>query len=173
MKRKKNLKKLPAIKVGPFKKVTFYQADIEGPDHWLKQITDIGKHVITDKEYLNIGFNHIITNLIDNKFELSSVKNPSTGTISSEKNPSIGTIVAEKNRQQLQKIVKKKVIPKPNNLEVKGKFYVDPPSGWQYGFPAPYDQSKDGTIEEFLIAKGYPKKDVKWASENCRMWYED
>jgi hypothetical protein len=161
MKRKKNLKKLPAIKVGPFKKVTFYQADIEGPDHWLKQITDIGRHVITDKEYLNIGFNHIITNLIDNKFELSSVKNPSTGTI-----------VAEKNRQQLQK-KRKKIIPKPNNLEVKGKFYVDPPSGWQYGFPAPYYQSKDGTIEEFLIAKGYPKKDVKWASENCRMWYED
>jgi hypothetical protein len=159
--KKKNLKKLPAIKVGPFKKVTYYQADIEGPDHWLKQITDIGKHVITDKEYLNIGFNHIITNLIDNKFELSSVKNPSTGTI-----------VAEKNRQQLQKKSKKTAL-KPNNLEVKGKFYVDPPSGWQYGFPAPYDQSKDGTIEKFLIAKGYPKKDVKWASENCRMWYED
>jgi hypothetical protein len=162
MKKTKKLKKLPTIKVGPFKKVTYYQADIEGPDHWLKQITDIGKHVITDKEYLNIGFNHIITNLIDNKFELSSVNKPS-----------VGTIVAEKNRQQLQKIVKKKVIPKPNNLEVKGKFYVDPPSGWQHGFPAPYDQSKDGTIEEFLIAKGYPKKDVKWASENCRMWYED
>ena len=162
MKKLKKLKKLPEIKVGPFKKVTYYQADIEGPDHWLKQITDIGKHVITDKEYLNIGFNYIITNLIDNKFELSSVNKPS-----------VGTVVAEKNRQQLQKIVKKKVIPKPNNIEVKGKFYVDPPSGWQYGFPAPYDQSKDGTIEKFLIAKGYPKKDVKWASENCRMWYED
>jgi hypothetical protein len=95
--KKKNLKKLPEIKVGPFKKVTYYQADIEGPDHWLKQITEIGKHVITDKEYLNIGFNHIITNLIDNKFELSSANKPS-----------VGTVVAEKNRQQLQKIVKKR-----------------------------------------------------------------
>jgi len=161
MKKLKKLKKLPTIKVGPFKKVTYYQADIEGPDHWLKQITEIGKHVITDKEYLNIGFNHIVTNLIDNKFELSSVNKPS-----------VGTIVAEKNRQQLQK-KSKKIALKPINLEVKGKFYVDPPSGWQYGFPAPYDQSKDGTIEKFLIAKGYPKKDVKWASENCRMWYED
>jgi hypothetical protein len=160
--KKKNLKKLPTIKVGPFKKVTYYQADIEGPDHWLKQITDIGKHVITDKEYLNIGFNHIITNLIDNKFELSSVNKPS-----------VGTIVAEKNRQQLQKIVKKKVIPKPNNIEVKGKFYVDPPSGWQYGFPAPYDEKKDGSLQDFFLSKGYPKKDVKWASENCRMWYGD
>lgn len=59
------------------------------------------------------------------------------------------------------------------NLEVKGKFYVDPPSGWQYGFPAVYDASKDGTIQEFLIAKGYPKKDVKWAAKNCRSWHGD
>jgi hypothetical protein len=160
--KKKNLKKLPTIKVGPFKKVTYYQADIEGPDHWLKQITDIGRRVITDEQYLNIGFTHIVTNLIDNKFELSSVNKPS-----------VGTIVAEKNRQQLQKIVKKKVIPKPNNIEVKGKFYVDPPSGWQYGFPAPYDEKKDGSLQDLFLSKGYPKKDVKWASENCRMWYED
>ena len=159
--KKKNLKKLPTIKVGPFKKVTYYQADIEGPDHWLEEIANVGRRVITDKEYLNIGFIHIITNMIDYKYDISSLDKPS-----------IGTIVAEKNRQQLQKKSKKTAL-KPNNLEVKGKFYVDPPSGWQHGFPAPYDQSKDGTIEEFLIAKGYPKKDVKWASENCRMWYED
>ena len=159
--KKKNLKKIPAIKVGPFKKVTYYQADIEGPDHWLEEITNVGRRVITDKEYLNIGFNHIVTNMINNKFELSSLDKPS-----------VGTIVAEKNRQQLQKKSKKTAL-KPNNLKVKGKFYVDPPCGWQYGFPAPYDQSKDGTIEEFLVSKGYPKKDVKWASENCRSWYED
>jgi hypothetical protein len=159
MKKVKKQKKLPKITVGPFKKVTYYQADIEGPDCWLEEIANVGRRVITDKEYLNIGFNHIVTNMIDYKYDLSSLDKPS-----------VGTVVAEKNRQQLQKIVKKKVIPKPNNLEVRGKFYVDPPSGWQYGFPTPYDQSKDGTIEEFLIAKGYPKKDVKWASENCRMW---
>ena len=97
MKKKKNLKKLPEIKVGPFKKVTYYQADIEGPDHWLKRITEIGRSVITDEQYLNIGFTHIVTNLINNKFELSSVNKPS-----------VGTIIAEKNRQQLQKIAKKK-----------------------------------------------------------------
>jgi hypothetical protein len=161
MKKTKKLKKLPEIKMGPFKAVKYYQADIEGPDHWLEEIANVGRRVITDEEYLNIGLNYIITNMIDNKFELSSLDKPS-----------VGTIVAEKNRQQLQKKSKKTAL-KPNNLEVKGKFYVDPPSGWQYGFPAPYDQSKDGTIEKFLIAKGYPKKDVKWASENCRMWYED
>ena len=161
MKKVKKLKKLPKITVGPFKKVTYYQADIEGPDHWLEEIANVGRRVITDKEYLNIGFNHIVTNMIDYKYDLCSLDKPS-----------VGTVVAEKNRQQLQKKSKKTAL-KPINLEVKGKFYVDPPSGWQYGFPAPYDQSKDGTIEEFLIAKGYPKKDVKWASENCRMWHED
>ena len=161
MRKTKKLKKLSEIKMGPFKKVTYYQADIEGPDHWLEEIANVGRRVITDEEYLNIGLNYIITNMINNKFDLSSLDKPS-----------VGTIVAEKNRQQLQN-KRKKIIPKPNNVEVKGKFYVDPPSGWQYGFPAPYDQSKDGTIEEFLIAKGYPNKDVKWASENCRMWHED
>ena len=161
MRKTKKLKKLSEIKMGPFKKVTYYQADIEGPDHWLEEIANVGRRVITDEEYLNIGLNYIITNMINNKFDLSSLDKPS-----------VGTVVAEKNRQQLQN-KRKKIIPKSNNVEVKGKFYVDPPSGWQYGFPAPYDQSKDGTIEEFLIAKGYPKKDVKWASENCRMWHED
>ena len=161
MRKTKKLKKLSEIKMGPFKKVTYYQADIEGPDHWLEEIANVGRRVVTEEEYLNIGLNYIITNMINNKFDLSSLDKPS-----------VGTIVAEKNRQQLQN-KRKKIIPKSNNVEVKGKFYVDPPSGWQYGFPAPYDQSKDGTIEEFLIAKGYPKKDVKWASENCRMWYED
>ena len=161
MKKVKKLKKLPEIRMGPFKKITYYQADIEGPDHWLEEIVNVGRRVITDEEYLNIGFNHIVTNMINNKFDLSSLDKPS-----------VGTIVAEKNRQQLQN-KRKKTALKPNNVEVKGKFYVDPPSGWQYGFPAPYDQSKDGTIEEFLISKGYPKKDAKWASENCRSWYED
>ena len=62
------------IHVGPFKKVTYYQADIEGPDHWLKEITNVGRRVITDEQYLNIGFNHIITNMVDNKFDLDSIK---------------------------------------------------------------------------------------------------
>lgn len=64
-------------------------------------------------------------------------------------------------------------IPVPANTEVKGKFYVDPPTGWKYGFPAAYDEKKDGTLQKFLLAKGYPKKDIKWAVENCRMWHEN
>ena len=154
-------KALPQIKVGPFKAVKYYEADVSAPDAWFDIIANIGSKVITRDALFNVGANHILKHAIDNKFELTSVEKPS-----------VGTVVAEKNRQRLQK-KRKKTILKPNNLEVKGKFYVDPPSGWLYGFPAPYNQSTDGTIEEFLISKGYPKKDVKWASENCRSWYED
>ena len=66
-----------------------------------------------------------------------------------------------------------KDVPVPANTEVKGKFYVDPPAGWKYGFPAAYDKTKDGTLQKFLLSKGYPNKDVKWAAENCRMWHEN
>jgi len=66
-----------------------------------------------------------------------------------------------------------KDIPVPANLEVKGKFYVDPPSGWQYGFPAVYDATKDGSLEEFFRSKGYPEKDIKFALQHTRSWYEN
>jgi len=66
-----------------------------------------------------------------------------------------------------------KDIPVPANLEVKGKFYVDPPSGWQYGFPAAYDETKDGSLEEFFRSKGYPEKDIKFALQHTRSWYEN
>jgi len=65
-----------------------------------------------------------------------------------------------------------KDIPAPANLEIKGKFYVDPPSGWQYGFPAAYDETKNGSLEEFFRSKGYPEKDIKFALQHTRSWYE-
>jgi len=63
------------IHVGPFKKVTYYQADIKGPDHWMQTFRDIGRKVITEDQYLNIGFVHVIENAVNNKFELTSVLN--------------------------------------------------------------------------------------------------
>ena len=36
-------------------------------------------------------------------------------------------------------------------------YWVDPPSGWRYGFPRLYDPSKDGPVREWMIAQGYPK----------------
>ena len=37
-------------------------------------------------------------------------------------------------------------------------FYVDPPSGWAYGFPRLYDPAKDGDMVAWMIANGYPEK---------------
>jgi hypothetical protein len=50
--------------------------------------------------------------------------------------------------------------------------FVDPPSGWQYGFPLPYDSEKDGDLGQFLVDKGYPAKDVDFALKYCRFYKE-
>jgi len=135
----KKAKKLPAVKMGPitlgpFKKVIYYQADIEGPDTWLEIVAEVGKQVITQEEYVNIGINHILKHAVDNKSELA---------------------------QNLQKEKKQKGV------------LVDPPSGWQYGFPARYIKEEHGTIEDFLRLKKYPEKDIKFAVENMRMIGEE
>lgn len=52
------------------------------------------------------------------------------------------------------------------------KYYVDPPSGWRYGFPKPYDFQKDGTMAEFLLKNGYPEKDIPFALNYMRGWEE-
>jgi hypothetical protein len=68
---------LPEIKVGPFKMVKFYQADVTAPDEWFDIIANIGSKVITRDALFNVGANHILTNAINNKFELESVKKAS------------------------------------------------------------------------------------------------
>lgn len=40
-------------------------------------------------------------------------------------------------------------------------YYVDPPEGWRYGFPRLYDPQSDGTMREWMIRNGYPKKLAK------------
>ena len=144
-KKKSNRKKsdkLPAVQagaltVGPFKKVTYYQADIEGPDAELDAIANLGKQVITREQYLNIGMNHIIVNLVNNKFELPSANKP-------------------------LKLQGKEQASKPKGI------LVDPPSGWQYGFPARYIKEEHGTMEQFLRMKKYPEKDIAFAMQNMR-----
>jgi hypothetical protein len=66
---------LPEIKVGLFKMVKFYQADVTAPDEWFDIIANIGSKVITRDALFNVGANHILTNAVNNKFELESVKN--------------------------------------------------------------------------------------------------
>jgi hypothetical protein len=36
-------------------------------------------------------------------------------------------------------------------------YWVDPPSGWRYGFPRLYCPAADGDMMEWMIANGYPE----------------
>jgi calcineurin-like phosphoesterase family protein len=48
--------------------------------------------------------------------------------------------------------------PPAQTLEWMQKpYYVDPPSGWRYGFPQLYDPSQDGPMTEWMIKRGYPE----------------
>jgi hypothetical protein len=125
-----------SLTVGPFKRVTYYTADIEGPDAELEMIANLGKQVITQEQYLNIGMNHIIMNMVDNKFALKTKSNT--------------------------KSKKKKETDKPKGI------LIDPPSGWQYGFPARYIKEEHGTMEDFLRLKKYPEKDIAFAMQYMR-----
>ena len=62
------------IHVGPFKAVKYYEAQIEGPDKWMQTFADIGRQVITEDQYCNIGFIHVIENAVKNEFKLESLK---------------------------------------------------------------------------------------------------
>lgn len=37
-------------------------------------------------------------------------------------------------------------------------YWVDPPSGWAYGFPRLYDPATDGDMVEWMIRNGYPER---------------
>ena len=69
----KNTKLLPKIKIGHFRPVKYYEADITGPDKYITEITNLGRKVATKDQLFNIGINYILTNAIDSKFELTSI----------------------------------------------------------------------------------------------------
>ena len=48
--------------------------------------------------------------------------------------------------------------------------WVDPPSGWKYGFPKPLPKPEPISIGEWLISEGYPAKDAHEASKYIRWW---
>jgi hypothetical protein len=50
--------------------------------------------------------------------------------------------------------------------------FVDPPTGWMYGFPAIYDGKQP--LRDWIESKGYPMKDWDdWARNYVRVWKED
>lgn len=69
----KTKKPLPEIKVGLFRPVKYYEADITGPDKYIAEITELGRKVVTNDQLFNIGINYVIINAINDKFELTSV----------------------------------------------------------------------------------------------------
>ena len=52
---------------------------------------------------------------------------------------------------------------------------VDPPSGYRYGFPKPYDKEKHPDFNLWLVSEGYPQKEIDSLGENfcCRYWHEE
>lgn len=40
------------------------------------------------------------------------------------------------------------------------KLYIDPPSGWKYGFPKIYNPATDGKVMDWLVENGYPQKEI-------------
>lgn len=46
----------------------------------------------------------------------------------------------------------------------------DPPSGWRYGFPKPYEPWPGETIEETLLRDGYPQKEIDRGVSYCRFY---
>ena len=50
--------------------------------------------------------------------------------------------------------------------------WVDPPSGWKYGFPKIFDG--EGSVNEWLIREGYPASLIKQATDEgwfyTRQW---
>jgi hypothetical protein len=48
------------IKIGKFKKKSVYDADIEMDTNTQNSLASIGREVITEEQYINIGFNHAL-----------------------------------------------------------------------------------------------------------------
>jgi len=65
--------KIPQITYSDLKSVASYVADLEGDEKAFKILKNVGKKVITEQEYIMIGFRHIFSKSKNNKFELTSI----------------------------------------------------------------------------------------------------
>ncbi len=50
---------------------------------------------------------------------------------------------------------------------MKTKIYIDPPSGWKYGFPRELPEDV-ADLRQWLLDYGYPEKDVELALKYSR-----
>ena len=50
------------------------------------------------------------------------------------------------------------------------KYWLDPPSGWMYGFPKLWNPNTDPDIETWLLKNGYPESQVEFGLTYLRQW---
>lgn len=81
--------------------------------------------------------------------------------------------VHEAGKGSRQRDVDKEKYDFNHDLIFAKKVWVDPPSGWMYGFPAIWDKEQYPKLEEFLRFKEYPEKDIEFACSYMRMWLVD
>ncbi len=50
---------------------------------------------------------------------------------------------------------------------------IDPPGGYLYGFPKVFDAPDGTSIEDWLLARGYPRREIEAFSHGvpCRVYY--
>jgi hypothetical protein len=53
--------------------------------------------------------------------------------------------------------------------------YIDPPSGWKYGFPKILPEEAQGRNLEWLIEQGYPQWEIDKMPNSfyCNYWQEE
>jgi hypothetical protein len=56
------------------------------------------------------------------------------------------------------------------------KVWIDPPTGFNYGFPKVYDPSDEVSFAQWLVREGYPQTLITELGDHfyCRQWdYDD
>lgn len=53
--------------------------------------------------------------------------------------------------------------------------YIDPPGGWQYGFPKIIPQEAFGNVRLWLVENGYPQSEIDSYGKyfDCRYWTDE
>ena len=53
--------------------------------------------------------------------------------------------------------------------------YIDPPSGWKYGFPKVLPEEAKSRVREWLVEEGYPAREIESYGEHfyCRYWSKE
>lgn len=59
------------------------------------------------------------------------------------------------------------------DLGMREFMIIDPPSGWQYGFPRPLPsgwKEPNFDLKKWFLENGYPEKDIDLALKHSRYW---